>query len=69
MSVLPTPYPTDDAVRRAALAALNVDALARLSALQWPELSVQMAVLAGEDHGSAMAPGLIDALAFAQQAR
>ncbi|MDP2276490.1 MAG: DUF4375 domain-containing protein [Archangium sp.] len=35
MSVLPTPYPTDDTVRRAALAALDVDALARLSALQW----------------------------------
>lgn len=35
MSVLPTPYPTADAVRRAALAALPVDALARLSALQW----------------------------------
>ena len=35
MSVLPRPYPTDDAVRRAALAVLDVDALARLGALQW----------------------------------
>ncbi len=35
MSVLPAPFAEDDAVRRASLAALDVDALARLSALQW----------------------------------
>lgn len=42
---------------------------ARLATQQWPELSVQMRVLAGEDHGSVMAPALIDALALAQQPR
>lgn len=42
---------------------------ARLATLQWPEISVQMRVLAGEDHGSVMAPALIDALALAQQPR
>lgn len=41
----------------------------QLGALQWPELRVDMAVLPGLDHGSAMAPGLIDALALAQQPR
>jgi hypothetical protein len=35
MTVLPVPFPSDDGVRRAALAALGVDALTRLSALQW----------------------------------
>ena len=45
-------------------------ALARqLTALAWPELRVQMAVLPGLDHGGAMLPGLTDALALAQQAR
>ncbi|WP_010467028.1 alpha/beta hydrolase [Acidovorax radicis] len=41
----------------------------QLGALQWPELRVDMAMLPGLDHGSAMAPGLIDALALAQQPR
>ncbi|RQO81651.1 alpha/beta hydrolase [Acidovorax sp. FJL06] len=41
----------------------------QLGVLQWPELRVDMAVLPGLDHGSAMAPGLIDALALAQQPR
>lgn len=35
MAALPTPYPTDDAARRAALAALSDDALMKLRALQW----------------------------------
>ena len=35
MAVLPTPYPVDDGVRRAALAKLGEDALTRLRALQW----------------------------------
>lgn len=42
---------------------------ARLGALQWPELQVQMALLEGLDHGAVMAPALIDALALAQQPR
>jgi predicted alpha/beta superfamily hydrolase len=47
----------------------RTEALAqRLAALAWPELRVEMAVLPGLDHGGAMAPGLIDALALAQQA-
>lgn len=41
----------------------------QLRALQWPELRVDMAMLPGLDHGGAMAPGLIDALALAQQPR
>ena len=41
----------------------------QLHALQWPELRVDMAMQPGLDHGSAMAPGLIDALALAQQPR
>ena len=41
----------------------------QLTALQWPALHVQMAVLPGLDHGSVMLPGLVDALALAQQAR
>lgn len=41
----------------------------QLTALAWPELRVQMAVLTGLDHGSVMLPGLVDALALAQQAR
>src|SRR5690606_28128805 len=40
----------------------------QLAALAWPELRVDMAVLPGLDHGGAMAPGLIDALALAQRA-
>ena len=48
----------------------RTEALARqLTALAWPELRVQMAVLPGLDHGGAMLPGLTDALALAQQAR
>lgn len=48
----------------------RTEALARqLTALAWPELRVQMAVLPGLDHGGAMLPGLADALALAQQAR
>lgn len=35
MAVLPSPYPTDDGVRRTALAALSDDALTRLRAMQW----------------------------------
>lgn len=35
MGVLPAPYPTDDSVRRAALARLSDDALMKLRALQW----------------------------------
>lgn len=35
MAVLPAPYPPDDVARRAALGKLEVDALTRLSALQW----------------------------------
>ena len=35
MAVLPTPYPKDDAVRRAALAGLSEDAVTKLRALQW----------------------------------
>lgn len=41
----------------------------QLTTLAWPELHVQMAVLPGLDHGSMMLPGLVDALALAQQAR
>jgi predicted alpha/beta superfamily hydrolase len=41
----------------------------QLTALQWPELRVKMQVLADENHGSVMAPALIDALAFAQLPR
>lgn len=41
----------------------------QLTTLAWPELHVQMAVLPGLDHGSVMLPGLVDALALAQQAR
>ena len=41
----------------------------QLTALAWPELRVQMAVLPGLDHGNVMLPGLTDALALAQQAR
>lgn len=41
----------------------------QLTALQWPELEVQMTVLPGLDHGAVMAPALIDALALAQQPR
>ncbi len=48
----------------------RTEALAQqLTALQWPALHVQMAVLPGLDHGSVMLPGLVDALALAQQAR
>lgn len=48
----------------------RAEALARqLTALAWPELRVQMAVLPGLDHGGAMLPGLTDALALAQQPR
>lgn len=48
----------------------RTEALAQqLTALQWPELRVHLAVLPGLDHGSVMAPALIDALALAQQAR
>ncbi|WP_338818833.1 alpha/beta hydrolase [Acidovorax temperans] len=48
----------------------RTEALARkLTALAWPELRVQMAVLPGLDHGGAMLPGLTDALALAQQPR
>lgn len=64
------PTPARAAVQRERRMLERTEALAvQLKALQWPELSVQMQVLAGEDHGSAMAPGLIDALAFAQQPR
>lgn len=35
MAVLPSPYPRDDGVRRAALAVLSDDALMKLRALQW----------------------------------
>ena len=35
IAVLPTPYPKDDAARRAALAALSEDAVTKLRALQW----------------------------------
>ncbi len=38
----------------------------RLQALQWPELAVEFRMLPGLDHGSVMAPALIDALAFSQ---
>lgn len=41
----------------------------QLTTLAWPELHVQVAVLPGLDHGSVMLPGLVDALALAQQAR
>jgi uncharacterized protein len=41
----------------------------QLEALHWPELRVDMGILAGVDHGGAMAPGLIDALAWARQPR
>jgi predicted alpha/beta superfamily hydrolase len=41
----------------------------QLTALAWPELRVQMAVLPGLDHGGVMAPALMDALALAQQPR
>jgi predicted alpha/beta superfamily hydrolase len=48
----------------------RTEALAhQLTALAWPELRVQMAVLPGLDHGGAMLPGLTDALALAQQPR
>ncbi len=40
-----------------------------LTALQWPELQVQLGVLPGLDHGAVMAPALIDALALAQAPR
>lgn len=42
---------------------------AQLGALQWPELEVDLAVMPGLDHGSAMAAGLIDAVALAHQPR
>lgn len=41
----------------------------QLTTLAWPELHVQVVVLPGLDHGSVMLPGLVDALALAQQAR
>lgn len=48
----------------------RTEALAQqLTALAWPELRVQMAVLPGLDHGGAMLPGLTDALALARQPR
>lgn len=39
----------------------------KLQALAWPELAVRFTTLAGQDHGSVMAPALIDALALAQR--
>lgn len=64
------PTPARAAVQRERRMLERTQALAaQLKALQWPELSVQLEVLAGEDHGSVMAPALIDALALAQQAR
>ncbi|MCO5357196.1 alpha/beta hydrolase [Acidovorax kalamii] len=41
----------------------------QLTTLAWPELHVQVVVLPGLDHGSVMLPGLVDALALAQQTR
>ena len=38
----------------------------RLQALQWPELTVEFTMFPGLDHGSVMAPALIDALALSQ---
>ena len=47
----------------------NTAALAQqLQALAWPELVVRFTALAGQDHGSVMAPALIAALALAQLA-
>lgn len=48
----------------------RTEALAQaLSALQWPQLCVDMAVYEGLDHGQTLVRGLIDALALAQQPR
>ncbi|MFY3384100.1 alpha/beta hydrolase [Paracidovorax sp. MALMAid1276] len=48
----------------------RTEALAhRLSGLAWPELHVDADVLPGVDHGGAMLPGLVGALAMAQQPR
>ena len=43
------------------------DLARQLGALQWPELRVGFTEVAGADHGAAMAPALIDALALAQR--